>query len=200
MPQPQAIFWTSLYCSKPTWLDSSTQPLSHFPSIYRGISMVTATEGQVYQTLGFNLGGWIGEAQTERHHKENLIVIWVNGQTQVKLTAEMTRQTKRIVKSIEKAKYESNKCHRQGRSNYQHLLIVPKKIRTTTKKILRHVWKTTIYYRQSIIFICTIKSQCVVVGVGTDCLRRSQAKLLEKKSSVLELRRPPVTLSSYQIK
>ena len=63
--------------------------------------MVTATEGQVYQTLGFNLGGWIGKAQTERHHKENLIVIWVNGQTQGKLTAEMTRQTKRIVKTIE---------------------------------------------------------------------------------------------------
>ena len=63
--------------------------------------MVTATEGQVYQTLGFNLGGWIGEAQKKRHHKENLIVIWVNGQTQGKLTTEMTRQTKRIVKTIE---------------------------------------------------------------------------------------------------
>ena len=109
------------FCSKPTWLGSGTQPLSHFPTIYGGISMVTATEGQVYQTLGFNLGGWIGKAQTERHHKENLIVIWVNGQTQGKLTAEMTRQTKR---NHWIPKYESNKCHRQGRSNCQHLLIV----------------------------------------------------------------------------
>ena len=97
------------------------KPLSHFPTIYGGISMVTATEGQVYETLGFNLGGWIGKAQTERHHKENLIVIWVNGQTQGKLTAEMTRQTKR---NHWIPKYESNKCHRQGRSNCQHLLIV----------------------------------------------------------------------------
>ena len=179
MPQPQTIFWTRLYCSKPTWLCSSTQPLSHFPTIYGGISMVTATEGQVYQTLGFNLGGWIGEAQTERHHKENLIVIWVNGQTQVKLTAEMTRQTKRIVKSIEKAKYESNKCHRQGRSNCQHLLIV------LSTKILRQVWKTTIHFCQSIscICICTIKSQYVVVEVGTDCLfeKRPSQAAWEKK-------------------
>ena len=65
--------------------------------------------------------GWIGIAQSERHHKENLIVIWVNGQTQGKLTAEMTRQTKR---NHWIPKYESNKCHRQGRSNCQHLLIV----------------------------------------------------------------------------
>ena len=73
-------------------------------------------------------------------------------------------------------KYEWNKCHRQGRSNCQHLLIV------LSTKILRQVWKTTIHYCQSIICICicTIKSQCVVVEVGTDFLRRSQAKLLEK--------------------
>ena len=197
MPQPQAIFWTSLYCSNPTWISSGTQPTPfqlphHIWRYFHGNrNWRSGLSNPRLQPWGLNR--WSPDGASPQRESYSYLSEWPNPR---KAHRRNDKANKKNCKNHWIPKYEWNKCHRQGRSNCQHLLIV------LSTKILRQVWKTTIHYCLSIICICicTIKSQCVVVKVGTDRLRRGQAKLLEKKSSVLELRRPPVTLSSYQIK